>query len=267
MASFWHIDQMNWSSNIWVAHIWVLAYIVEPLTLPLTEPGGDQAKAPLPEDLREGPVFEGLRRVLLVGFVVGVSVGLLLFLNPEFMDTRWPWPLDPSDARIMGAFPILAGVWALHGYPGTDSAEIKSGVLGAILLTTGFFAVWLYNPRARAYPNLLRRGRARCRHHSERLTACVKHSQEQGAAQATIQQECAQMRRAFNLALRAGRLPFVPPFPRLRVDNARRSSSMARRCVRQADSGGFDRRSAARCSRSRRDWGHHRTRPACHAFA
>ena len=110
VATFWHIDPMNWSSNICVAHIWVLAYIVEPLTLPLTEPRGDQARAPLPEDLRDGPVFEGLRRVLLVGFVVGVSDGLLLLLNPEFTDTRWPWPLDPFDARIMGAFPILAGV-------------------------------------------------------------------------------------------------------------------------------------------------------------
>jgi hypothetical protein len=148
LATFWHIDQMNWSSSIWVAHIWVLAYIIEPLTLPLAVPRGEQATAPLPEHLREGPVFEGLRRVLMVGFVTGVSVGLLLFVNPEFMDTRWPWPLDPFDARILGAFPILGGVWALHGYLGTDWAEIKAGVLGAMLLTTSFFAVWLYNLRS-----------------------------------------------------------------------------------------------------------------------
>ncbi len=148
VGTFWHVHQMNWyfsDYRIWVAHIWVVAYIVEPLTLPLLEPRGEEAKAPLPAELRQGPIFVGLHRVLLVAFVVGVTLGLLLFINPEFMDTRWPWSLDPFDARIMAAFPILTGLWALYGYLAADWAEIKRGVLGIILFTTALFGVWLYN--------------------------------------------------------------------------------------------------------------------------
>lgn len=145
VATFWHVGEMNWSSNIWVAHIWVLAYIIEPLVLPLYEPRGEEAKAPIPDEKMQGPIFVGLKRVLLVGFVVGVTLGLLLFINPEFMDTRWPWPLDPFDARIMAAFPILVGLWALYGYLATDWAEIKPGILGSLLFTTAVFGVWAYN--------------------------------------------------------------------------------------------------------------------------
>ena len=145
VATFWHIGEMNWDSNIIIAHIWVLAYIVEPLVLPLYEPRSEEARAPLPAELRQGPIFVGLKRVLLVGFVSGVALGLLLFINPEFMDTRWPWPLDPFDARIMAAFPILVGLWALYGYRATDWAEVKPGLVGSLLFTGALFLVWLYN--------------------------------------------------------------------------------------------------------------------------
>jgi len=145
VATFWHIGEMNWSTNIIVAHIWVLAYIIEPLTLPLLEPRDEKAKLPLPDELKQGPLFVGLKRVLLVGFVAGVTLGLLLFINPEFMYTRWPWPLDPFDARIMAAFPILVGLWALFGHLATDWAEVKPGVLGSLLFTGALFVVWLYN--------------------------------------------------------------------------------------------------------------------------
>jgi hypothetical protein len=128
-----------------VAHIWVLAYIVEPLILPLHEPRGEEARAPLPVELGQGRIFEGLKRVLLVGFVVGVALGLLLFINPQFMDTRWPWSLDPFDARIMAAFPILTGLWALYGYRAVDWAEAKPGVIGSMLFTTALFLFWIYN--------------------------------------------------------------------------------------------------------------------------
>jgi hypothetical protein len=144
LATFWHVGEMNWKSNIWIAHIWVLAYIIEPLTLPLFEPRGQAAKTPFPEEERQGPIFVGLKRTLLVGFVSGVTLGLLLFINPEFMDTRWPWALTAFDARVMAAFPILAGMWALHGYLAEDWAEIKPGVMGTILFTTALFIIWLY---------------------------------------------------------------------------------------------------------------------------
>ncbi len=33
LATYWHIDEMNWSSSLLVAHIWVLAYTIEPIML------------------------------------------------------------------------------------------------------------------------------------------------------------------------------------------------------------------------------------------
>jgi hypothetical protein len=145
VGTFWHVHEMNWTSNIWIAHVWVVAYIAEPLILPLYEPRSEEAKAPLPDHLKEGPIFEGLKRILVVTFVVGVALGLLLFINPEFMDTRWAWTLDPFDARIMAAFPIMGGLWALYGYLADDWAEIKLGVLGILIFNAALFIVWLYN--------------------------------------------------------------------------------------------------------------------------
>jgi len=145
VGTFWHVNEMNWFSNIWIAHVWVVAYIVEPLVLPLYEPRGEAAKAPIPDDLQEGPIFPGLKRILLAAYVVGISLGLLLFIHPAFMNTRWAWALDPFDARIMAAFPIMAGLWALYGYLAKDWAEIKSGVLGILILSGGLFAIWLFN--------------------------------------------------------------------------------------------------------------------------
>jgi integrase len=55
----------------------------------------------------------------------------------------------------------------------------------------------------------------------DRLTRYAHTRQEEGAALATIQQELALLRRAFNLAIRSGRLMHRPAFPTLRVSNAR----------------------------------------------
>lgn len=145
LGTFWHVGEMNWFTNIWVAHIWIVAYIFEPLVLPLYEPRGEEARAPIPDHLKEGPILPGLKSALVVGYVVGIALGLLLFINPEFMNTRWPWALTPFDSRIMAAFPIMGGLWALYGYLAKDWAEIKLGVLGILILNAALFLVWLYN--------------------------------------------------------------------------------------------------------------------------
>jgi hypothetical protein len=101
---------MNWHANIWVAHIWVVAYIAEPVLLPLFEPRDGGSRDPFPEAQKEGPILPGVKRVMVGVMLITVTVGGLLFINPEFMDTRWPWPLNPFDARILAAFPTLAGL-------------------------------------------------------------------------------------------------------------------------------------------------------------
>lgn len=132
-ATFWHIDEMNWSSNLLVAHIWVVAYAVEPLLLIIIEPRGEEADAPLPHELREGPISQTFKRLMVTLYVILMVIAALLFLNPEFADTRWPWPLDPFDARIMAAFAVLPALWAVRVYFMEDWAEAKLAVRGLII--------------------------------------------------------------------------------------------------------------------------------------
>jgi integrase len=56
---------------------------------------------------------------------------------------------------------------------------------------------------------------------ADRLTAYANARREEGAALASISAELAALRRAFNLAVRAGRLQSRPPFPTLRLNNRR----------------------------------------------
>jgi hypothetical protein len=143
VGTLWHVGEMNWSASIVMAHIWVLAYTVEPLILILIEPRGPEANEPLLAELRQGPIFLGLKRVMGVLWVTMMILGALLFINPEFMDTRWPWPLDPFDARIMAAFFVLAALWALRVYFLEDWAEAKPAILGLAIMGSSLFILWL----------------------------------------------------------------------------------------------------------------------------
>ena len=143
LATYWHVDEMNWKSNIIVAHIWVLAYTIEPIMLYLLEPRGKESKMPLPAELQEGAVMPGLKRVAVLGLVVAAALASLLFINPRFMNTRWPWPLDPFNARIMAAFLILAAAWCREVYFAEQWAEIKRAVFGLLIYAASNFALWL----------------------------------------------------------------------------------------------------------------------------
>ena len=142
-ATAWHIDEMNWTTNIIVAHIWVLAYFIEPIMLYLIEPRSAEARMPLPLDLQRGPVFIGLKRIAVLGLITSFSIGAIAFANPQFLDTRWPWPLDPFDARVMAAFFALAAFWCLTIYNGENWGEIRLAVVGAIILAVSNFIAWL----------------------------------------------------------------------------------------------------------------------------
>lgn len=56
---------------------------------------------------------------------------------------------------------------------------------------------------------------------TDRITAYIAYRQEEGAANATIQNELAALKRMFSLATRAGRLPSRPYIPSLKVRNTR----------------------------------------------
>ena len=55
----------------------------------------------------------------------------------------------------------------------------------------------------------------------DRIAAYAKARMEEGAAPATVKNELAALKRGFSLAIRAGRLHQRPPFPIIRLDNAR----------------------------------------------
>ena len=143
LATYWHIDEMNWKSNILIAHIWVLAYTIEPITLFLIEPRGQAATAPLPPELRRGPILDGLKGVMLLGVIGSITMVGLMFLNPQFLDTRWPWQLDPFDARIMAAFFALTGTWCVVVYFSREWAEVRPIILGLMIFAIAHFGAWV----------------------------------------------------------------------------------------------------------------------------
>jgi hypothetical protein len=144
LATYWHIDEMNWNANLLVAHIWVLAYTIEPIMLFLIEPRTPEAKAPLPDELRLGPILASFKPFLAFGLIACVTIGGLAFINPQFLDTRWPWPLDPFDARIMAAFFALAAGWCITVYFAHDWAEVRLAVLGLTIISASNFIAWLF---------------------------------------------------------------------------------------------------------------------------
>lgn len=56
---------------------------------------------------------------------------------------------------------------------------------------------------------------------TDRLTSYIRRRQEEAASNSSIQKELAALRRAFNLAVLAGRLSRIPPFPTIAVSNTR----------------------------------------------
>jgi hypothetical protein len=123
--------------------VWVLAYTFEPLTVFLVHPRDAQAEAPLPDDLSEGALLPPLKTVLVAMFYLGAAFWALLFFTPEFADSRWPWDLNPFDARIMSAWFAGVSVWSLTMYFMKDWAEVKMGVRAILLFLVGLLVVSL----------------------------------------------------------------------------------------------------------------------------
>ncbi len=142
LATFWHLDEMSWKTQGLLAHVWVIAYIIEPLLLVLREPREPESGAALPPERAGGPILPGLKWTLTGIYMVGFTVAAILFVNPEFADIRWPWPLDPFDARVMAAWPALCAVWAATLYLRTDWAEVKLGVQLLMLYGFSMFVFW-----------------------------------------------------------------------------------------------------------------------------
>lgn len=109
IATILHWDRFNHGSISFFA--WVGLYFTTPFVVFLlwlrnraTDPG------PLSHDL----LVPGFVR-LVIGIVGGLILltSMILFLQPSFMISYWPWQLTPLTARVMGALFALTGAGEL----------------------------------------------------------------------------------------------------------------------------------------------------------
>ena len=154
VTTWWHVSEMNWDLqgvsqglkifSLVVAHVWVLAYTFEPLTIFLLHPRDDEAHTLIPAELSQGEIQNILKYALAAIFFLGAAFWALLFFTPEFANSRWPWELNPFDARIMSAWFAGSSVWAVTMYFMKDWAEVKIGVRALLFFILGLLGVWIF---------------------------------------------------------------------------------------------------------------------------
>jgi len=129
LATLWHADQMNW--RFLVAHLWIIFYTFEPVTMIFTAPMNAETRALHLSS--GGPMLPWFKRFIIL--VVGVLFlfGALLVINPTWLDLRWPWDLNQFDARIMAAWFNGWALWLGTIYFVRDWDEGRLGVFLAIL--------------------------------------------------------------------------------------------------------------------------------------
>jgi hypothetical protein len=134
-ATIWHAGEVRWLSV--VSHIWIVFYTAEPVIMHFAIPRpGHRGVAPDPEPLRTGGLISPLLRGLLILEVgIGMLMGLLLVINPEWLGRRWPWDLNPFDARIVAAWWLGLAGWAGSMAMAEHWDEVRLGVFGNLLLT------------------------------------------------------------------------------------------------------------------------------------
>lgn len=153
ITTWWHISEMNWKLegvsdglrifSLIIAHVWVLAYTFEPLTIFLLHPREKEAYQPIPSNLSEGQIQPVMKNALGAIFLLGAAFWAVLFFDPNFANTRWPWELNPFDSRIMSAWFAGSSIWAVTMYFMADWAEIKIGVRALLFFILGLLGVWI----------------------------------------------------------------------------------------------------------------------------
>jgi hypothetical protein len=134
IATILHWDRFNHGSLSFFA--WVGLYFTTPFIVFLlwlrnraTDPG------PISHDLRVPRLVR-----LLIGIVGGLTLltSMILFLQPSFMISTWPWQLTPLTARVMGALFALTGVGelaiALDARWSAVRIPLQSQMIGIVLI-------------------------------------------------------------------------------------------------------------------------------------
>ena len=108
-ATYWHAAEFKWDPfQTPLAHIWIVLYIFEPVTMLYLVPRGIfRVVAPV----TGGALLKPFKGFLVLVTGVLLLHGLLLLINPEFAASRWAWELNPLDARIVAAWFLGWSVW------------------------------------------------------------------------------------------------------------------------------------------------------------
>ncbi len=142
IATILHWDRFNHGSISFFA--WAGLYFTTPFIVFLlwlrnraTDPG------PTAHDLRVPRLVR-----LLIGIVGGLTLltSMILFLQPGFMISAWPWQLTPLTARVMGALFALTGVGelaiALDARWSAVRIPLQSQMIGIVLIGLAMIFSW-----------------------------------------------------------------------------------------------------------------------------
>jgi hypothetical protein len=121
LATFWNLERFNWFFV--TAHLWIILYIVEPVAMLYLVPRNREAWFQVPTP--RGPLSSAFKVFLVAEAAILLTFGLMLLLNPEFADLRWPWQLNPLDSQIIAAWFLGWSVWAGTLAFATDWDEVR----------------------------------------------------------------------------------------------------------------------------------------------
>ena len=145
LATFWHAEQFKWPFPFSMGHLWLFLYIAEPMAMIFAAPRGWLA-APR----TGGPVMPGLQRFMMIEASLLLTFGSLLVLNPDFANVRWPWQLNPLDARIIAAWFLGWAVWSVSMAFASDWDEIRTAaqlnmLFGVVLILISVLSLPLFD--------------------------------------------------------------------------------------------------------------------------
>jgi hypothetical protein len=142
-ATYWHAQEFNWNPfQTPLAHIWIVLYIFEPIVMIYLMPPGT-LRAPAPAT--GGPIIPKFKTFLVIVTGLLLMNGLLILINPEFAAARWPWELNPLDARMVSAWFLGWSAWCGTMAFARDWDEIRTAAqlfvlngVALLLVTVGF---------------------------------------------------------------------------------------------------------------------------------
>ena len=142
LATFWHADQFFWDpAQTPLAHIWLILYIFEPVSMLYMVPRG-LFRNPAPAV--GGPIWKPFRWFMIATVGLLLSDGLMLVINPEFAALRWPWELNPLDARISAAWFLGWAVWLATMAFARDWTEIRLPSMLFVLNGSALIATFVF---------------------------------------------------------------------------------------------------------------------------